>query len=293
MENEKTFDLLLVGHITKDRIITRDEETSSTGGAVYYGSFPASLFNDNVGVLTKLASRDHHILEEFHRAGIPVLPGESRETTTIQNIAKSADFERRRFVVDAVADPFSISDFGDIRSKVLMICPLMRGESSLELLKELDRRAEIGIDVQGFIRVKDGDTLRSSDWEDKEEGLSAVTYLKADKRETEILTGIDDVREATRVLSNLGPREILVTHQEGILLYAEGEYHSASFDAERIVGRTGRGDTAFATYLAKRFSSDPREALRWTAALVSRKLERQGPFKGPLELVEKNLSRPG
>lgn len=290
MENEKTFDLLLVGHITKDRIITRDGETNSIGGAVYYGSFPASLFNEKVGVLTKLASQDHHILEEFHRAGIPVLPRESRETTTIQNIAKSADFERRRFVVDAVADPFSISDFGDIRAKVILICPLMRGESSLELLKELDRRAEIGIDIQGFIRVKDGDTLHSSDWQDKEEGLSAVTYLKADKRETEILTGIDDVREATRVLSNLGPREILVTHKEGILLYAEGEYHSASFDAKRIVGRTGRGDTAFATYLAKRFSSGPQEALRWAAALVSRKLEHPGPFKGPLELVEQCTS---
>ena len=293
MENEKTFDLLLVGHITKDRIISQDGETSSTGGAVYYGSFPASLFSDSVGVLTKLASRDHHILEEFRRAGIPVFPREGRETTTIQNIAKSADFERRRFIVDAVADPFSISDFGDIRAKVFLICPLMKGESSLELLKQLSLRAEIGIDVQGFIRVKDGNTLRSSDWQDKEEGLSAVTYLKADKRETEILTGIDDVREAARVLSTLGPREILVTHQEGILLYAEVRYYSASFDAERIVGRTGRGDTAFATYLAKRFSSSPREALRWTAALVSRKLEHPGPFKGPLELVKNSMSRPG
>jgi len=293
MQGDYNFDLLLVGHITKDRIITSAGETHSTGGAVYYGSFPASLFNSKVGVLTKLASRDHHILQELRQAGIAVLPREGKETTTIQNIAKTADFERRRFVVEAVADPFSTSDFRDIRAKVILICPLMRGECSLEILKHLSGRAEIGIDVQGFIRVRDGDALRSSDWQDKEEGLSAVTYLKADKRETEILTGIDDLKEATRALSNLGPSEVIVTHPEGILLYAGGRYYSASFDAERIVGRTGRGDTAFATYLAKRLSADPQEALRWTAALVSRKLEHQGPFKGPLALVEDSLGRPG
>ena len=290
MENQKSFDLLLIGHVTRDRIITEQGETDSVGGAVYYGSFPAVLFTPNVGVVTKLAPGDLHLLEELRRAGITVLPRESTATTTIQNIAKSADFERRRFIVDAVAEPFSTEDLGGVRAKTIMISPLMKGECSVEILRHMKDRGEIGIDAQGFIRVRDGETLRSADWGEKEEGLACTTFLKTDKREAEILTGIDDMEEAAKVLSGLGPREVLVTHSDGILLYAEGATYSASFDSRGAAGRTGRGDTAFATYLAKRLTCDPEESLRWAAALVSRKLENHGPFKGPLSLVEASLT---
>jgi sugar/nucleoside kinase (ribokinase family) len=52
-----------------------------------------------------------------------------------------------------------------------------------------------------------------------------------------------------------------------------------------VVGRTGRGDTTFAGYLARRLDEGPAEALRFAAALVSIKIETPGPFQGTLSDV--------
>ena len=286
MTIQGNFDLVLAGHITKDRIIIDGKETVATGGAVYYGAFPASLFDVDVAVVTKLAHRDLHILDELREAGITVIHRESRATTVIQNIPKSADFERRRFVVDEVADPFTPADFDGIEARILTLCPLMKGEISLDILKSLSKRFELALDVQGFIRVRDGSALRSSDWPDKEEALSCITYLKTDKRETEILTGLDDVEQAALRLAALGPREVIVTDMEGVLLCVDGECRSVPFNVEKVVGRTGRGDTAFATYLANRIRRGCEESLGRAAALVSKKLGQNGAFKGPLSSIE-------
>jgi sugar/nucleoside kinase (ribokinase family) len=284
-------DLLLVGHLSKDRIVAGDSVTCSTGGAVFYGALPASLFELAVGVLTKCAAEDEPLLEPLRAAGIEVHVRPSARTTAIQNIAKTADFERRRFVVDAVADPFTAEDLAGVAARVISVCPLMRGEFPPALLVELARRAEVAADAQGFIRVRDGEGLRSADWPDKREALAAVTYLKTDRREAEILTGIDDAEQAARALCAMGPREVLVTQSAGLLVCDQGRCLTAAFDAQQVAGRTGRGDTALASYLAKRRSAPPEEALRWAAALVSRKLERPGPFAGPLALVERSLRR--
>lgn len=282
-------DLLLVGHLSKDRIVLGEQVTCSTGGAIFYGALPASLFEIAVGVLTKCAVDDAPLLEPLRAAGIEVHVRASATTTAIQNIAKTADFERRRFVIDDVAEPFAAADFAGLEARVISVCPLMRGEFPPALFAELARRAEVATDAQGFIRVRDGETLRSADWPEKLEALAHVTYLKTDRREAEILTGIDDAARAAEALCALGPREVLVTHTDGLLVCAEGRCRHVAFDADRVVGRTGRGDTALAAYLAKRRSAPPEEALRWAAAVVSRKLERQGPFTGPLELVASSL----
>ena len=47
-----------------------------------------------------------------------------------------------------------------------------------------------------------------------------------------------------------------------------------------LSGRTGRGDTTFATYLTERLSSDIPAALEFAAAAVSLKMEAPGPFNG-------------
>ena len=54
------------------------------------------------------------------------------------------------------------------------------------------------------------------------------------------------------------------------------------FSNRSVAGRTGRGDTTFAGYLAWRMDHGPAESLRFAAALVSIKMETPGPFQGTL-----------
>ena len=66
--NESAFDLVLVGAISKDENIYIDRNENSIGGAVTYGAFSAKNSGSKVGVITKLAEEDQHLLDRFHDA---------------------------------------------------------------------------------------------------------------------------------------------------------------------------------------------------------------------------------
>jgi sugar/nucleoside kinase (ribokinase family) len=69
----------------------------------------------------------------------------------------------------------------------------------------------------------------------------------------------------------------------------KGATYYETFSNSNISGRTGRGDTTFSAYLSWRLNHDPKESLKFAAALVSIKMETPGPFKGTLEDVLKRL----
>jgi sugar/nucleoside kinase (ribokinase family) len=139
--------------------------------------------------------------------------------------------------------------------------------------------------VQGFVRVREGDDLVFRHWPDMREGLAHVTYLKVDRAEAELLTSQTDLQVAARQLAAYGPREIVVTQSSGVTVYADGCFYQAPFTPRSLTGRTGRGDTCFATYVGKRLSASPEEACRWAAAVTTLKQERPGPWRGSLDDV--------
>jgi len=278
----ESFDVILIGHVTRDVLINGDAETHQTGGAVYYGAAPLKALGLRVAVRTKLAHQDQDLLEEFHQQDIPVFALPSRETTRITITYPSGDGERRKFFIGAVADPFAIEDVADLQAAIIHLCPLMQGEISAEIVRFLSERAKLGLDVQGFVRVRNGDTLRSSAWEEKQNVLPFIHYLKADQREAEILTGLQDLHQAAELLASWGPREVLLTHKEGVLLLADGCFYSAPFTSRELTGRTGRGDTCMASYLGRRLTHSADQACRFAAAVVSVKLKQAGPFRGDL-----------
>jgi sugar/nucleoside kinase (ribokinase family) len=76
-------------------------------------------------------------------------------------------------------------------------------------------------------------------------------------------------------------------------VFAEGTFHEARFTPREVRGRTGRGDTTFATYIATRLEADPEYACRFAAAVVSLKIERPGPYRGSRGDAEKFLRANG
>jgi sugar/nucleoside kinase (ribokinase family) len=141
-------------------------------------------------------------------------------------------------------------------------------------------RGPVGMDVQGFVRVPQGTELVFQQWPDMREGLAHITYLKVDKAEAELLTGETDLQKAARKLAAFGPREIVLTQSSGVTVHVEGKTYQAPFVPRNLTGRTGRGDTCFGTYVAKRLSVSPEEACRWAAAVTTLKQERPGPWRG-------------
>ncbi len=111
------------------------------------------------------------------------------------------------------------------------------------------------------------------DWSDKLEYLKYFDFfLKTDAAEAEILTGLTDRREAAKQLYAWGAKEILISHNSEMLVYDGKDFFTCPVKARNLSGRTGRGDTTFGAYLAKRMMgvSIP-DALLFATAAVSLK----------------------
>ena len=104
--------------------------------------------------------------------------------------------------------------------------------------------------------------------------------------EAKLLTGEDDRYEAARRLAAYGPKEVLLTHSGGVLVYHDGVCDEAPFVPQEVRGRSGRGDTCTSAYLSRRLTASPAEAVAWAAAVTSLKLEAEGPFRREVAEVE-------
>ena len=290
MAGATDFDVLMIGHFAKDRLVVDGQVEEASGGAVYYGSIVLRRLGIRVAIATRLHPEDFFRLDELRREGVEVFAAPGPATTGIENIYNSADMERRICKPLAFAGPFLAGDVPPVTARVYLLVPIIAGEVDLPLLKAMASRGPVGMDVQGFVRVREGDTLVFRHWPDMREGLSHITYLKVDRAEAELLTGETDLQKAARKLAAYGPREIVLTQSAGVTVYADGQVHQAPFTPRSLAGRTGRGDTCFATYVGKRLTSSPAEACRWAGAVTTLKEEQPGPWRGNQAEVEALLA---
>ena len=286
-------DIAVIGHFAKDKIIVRGEERVSSGGSVYYGAIVLRRMGLRVAVITRLRQDDFGLLDELKDEGILVFAQPAEQTSGIENLYFTEDMDRRRCKPLGFAGPFRSEDLPDIQAETFLVGPIMAGEVDIPLLRTLSSKGAVALDAQGFVRVREGDELVFRDWPQKREGLALVDVLKVDTAEAEVLTGQSDVRQAMQELAAYGPREIVLTRPQGVLVYASGEYHQAPFNPRVVRGRTGRVDTCFAGYLGRRLTADPEEACRFAAAMTSLKMEQPGPFRGSVSGVESELTSEG
>jgi len=284
--NIPPLDLLMVGHFAKDVLVVDGHRQTASGGGVYYGSIAARQFGLSVGVATRLHPTDFPLLDEMTSAGVQVFAAAADATSGIENTYRSDDMERRICKLLGFAGPVRPADVPDVPARLIAITPIIAGEVDLPLLKHLAGRAPVALDIQGFVRVRENGALVFKQWPDMADGLKHVTYLKVDRAEAELLTGLTDLSAAARRLAQFGPKEIVVTQSSGVTVYAEGRIHHAPFTPRSLAGRTGRGDTCFATYLGKRLSLSAAEAAQWAGAVTTLRQEQPGPWRGPVSAAE-------
>ncbi|MFC2115623.1 PfkB family carbohydrate kinase [Bacteroidota bacterium] len=291
--NKTIYDILIIGNYTKDTIVTPSGTRYVDGGGFNYGAHVAAMMGLKVAAMTRLAEEDKHVVENLKNIGVDVFPFYSPKSTLLQLFYPTSNVDERNLTVKSVADPFLPEHMNGVDAKIFLLNASTRGEISLKVIKELKKKnAMIVADLQGYIRViaPEG-TLHYIEWPEKKEVLSRVDILKSDAVEGEFLTGEKDIRVQAKMLSELGPSEIVLTHRNGILVFAGGKYYEAPFSYGKLVGRSGRGDTCISSYVCKRISSSPEESIIWSAAVTSLKMEAEGPIKREMSEVEAHIRR--
>lgn len=281
------FDIAFVGHYTKDTIVYPDVTRVVDGGAFNYGAHVAVRMGLRTAVVTRLAREDWHVVEELERLGVTAAAVAAPASTNLRLVYPTGNLDERTIEITSSAGPFTVADVGELRARAVAIGASVRGEVPDEVVSALAARCELlALDVQGFMRVVVDGRLAFDDWPGKAAILPTVSVLKTDAVEAERLTGRRDREEAARQLAALGPREVLLTWNGGVLVHHEGRIHQAPFVPEAVRGRSGRGDTCTSAYLSRRLAAPPEEAVTWAAAVTSLKLEAEGPFRRDRAEVE-------
>lgn len=276
------YDVMFIGPATRDHNIDyQGDEVRDIGGAVYFCAYAARAAQANVFSAIKISPEDADILErfDFPKESLALLP--SRRTTLMRNTYFSADRERRKAECLAQSDPITLDEIPQVYCRLYHLCGLLYGDFPNELISGLKKRGMVSADAQGFLRHNENGSMNFHDWVDKREYLPLFDFLKTDAAEAEILTGLSDRHEAAKQLFAWGSRETMISHNTEMLVYDGREFYTCPVKARNLSGRTGRGDTTFASYLSRRILGDDiPTALEYATAMVSYKMEKPGPFLG-------------
>jgi sugar/nucleoside kinase (ribokinase family) len=276
-----SFDFVSVGAYTKDTIVTLSGTRYVDGGGYSYSAHAARLAGIHVGAVTRLAAEDRTSTDLLRSVGVEVLIHESPDSTLMRLEYPTDNVDERILTVAAVADPFEPQHVANVSAKGILVSASIRGEVPLSVVEVLRSNASLlGLDVQGFVRIRtDKGTLAYEAWPEMSRVLALVDVLKSDAVEGEFLTGEKDLHAIARKLASYGPREIVLTHKDGLLVLADGKTYERPFLPQPLRGRSGRGDTCVGSYLSRRLSADPSDATRWAAAVTTLKLEAEGPVR--------------
>ena len=287
----KTYDLMIIGPATREiNIDYTGAEDRSAGGAVIFCTPAAQSVGGNVFAAVKIAPEDRDILDVLRMDGEDVALLPSGKTTLMRNEYFTADRERRNSSCPAQSDPILPEEIPDVPCKLYHLAGLLYGDFPNELIEFLHGRGLVSADAQGFLRHNENGKLCFHDWEDKLKYLPYMDFLKTDAAEAEILTGLTDREAAARQLHAWGAKEILISHNTEMLAYDGKDLFTCPVMARNLSGRTGRGDTTFAAYLAMRMTgANMKDALLYATACVSLKMETPGVFRGTRGDVEEYI----
>lgn len=276
-------DICCIGHITLDKIITPKLETYMPGGtAFYFAHALANLDHSRFRLITSVGPEEMDAAEAIKARGIDVEVIPSRRSVFFENKYGDNPNDRTQRVL-AKADPFTADNLRHARARIFHLGTLLADDFPLDVLRLLSEKGIVSVDAQGYLREVRGEHVHAIDWTDKEEALRHIDILKANEKEMETITGSSDPREAARIISGWGCREVILTlGDHGSLIYADGVFHDIpAYPTPEVIDATGCGDTYMAGYLYSRSrGAGYVEAGKFAAAMCTIKLAHAGPFKG-------------
>jgi sugar/nucleoside kinase (ribokinase family) len=290
-----TFDVCVLGHVTKDLIrIPGRPDQQQAGGTAYYTAVALKSLGLDVAVVTKVAEADEaRLLDGLKTRGIRVFNGRTSTTTTFENVYSDPQLSSRSQCVRSIAASFSPEDIQGIDARAFHIGPLTGEETPIDVLEAIrEKTGEVCLDGQGMLRVVKNGVVELDRWPEYESGLALVDVLKVDDLEAEKLVGDKDPEDAARKLEACGPREVLVTFADrGSMVLHEGRIaYVPAIRPAKPIDATGCGDTYAAGYLFRRLEgAEPTDAAWFAAATASLKLERYGAFEASADAVRARL----
>jgi len=290
-------EIVVVGHLSRDLIITPEYQRESLGGGTAYAMIAPHLGALGAGIVTRVGSN-------FEQEYINVLKSSNLDMSGFRTAGKNStrfvneyDAQGRRTQrVDAIAPEIRASDLlpNHLQANIIHFSPLLYEVhySCIEAARQYG--ALVSLDVQGYTRTVDDGKVIPKIWGEAMQVLRYVDVVKCDIDELELTMGKGTETALVTKMQTVGPRIVIITKdQAGSTIYTR----NAQIDipmviADKMVDTTGSGDTYIIGFLLEYMrTGDVRRAGLFGATCASYNLESVGPYDLPTrDLVEKRMS---
>ncbi len=257
-------DLVVVGHIAIDTVITAEGSRTQLGGPPTYVSLVARKLGLDIGVITKVGGDMPSSLRgQLQGRGID-LRGQIMEGASTTRFTLDYRGAERRLSIDSICEEIRPEDVHDPPEAVL-IAPIV-GEVPPTTSSSLAEARFIALDPQGFVReVRRNGTVWPKRWLDQDL-LRRVTVYKSSGEELELVTGEISPLLGLRKILDLGAEVAIATigEQGALMLTKDSGFRIPVHRVQVVLDPTGAGDAFMGGFLSEYL--DGEEAF-WCAAM--------------------------
>ncbi|MFX1560440.1 MAG: PfkB family carbohydrate kinase [Promethearchaeota archaeon] len=293
-------EIVVVGHLSRDLIITPEARREAIGGGSAYAMLAPKIGAFGAGIVSKVGFD----LEEAYRislisSGLDLtgLHYEGAHTTRFVNTYDETGERTQR--VEALAPQIKVTDFTDAHSEasVIHFSPLSRDEIDTSCYhRACEEGALTSLDVQGYLRsISDSGLVSPCNWPESDRILRLVDVVKLHDSELWGINAGESELSAVSYILDLGPRIVIVTRDyRGSTIYTRNTQVDIPLVlANAQVDPTGCGDTYAIGFLLEYMrSANVARAGLFAATCSSFNVETIGPYDLPDRVMVETRMHP-
>ncbi|MFW9834608.1 MAG: carbohydrate kinase family protein [Candidatus Thorarchaeota archaeon] len=293
-------EIVVVGHLSRDLIITPESRQELLGGGTAYAMLAPKIGAFGAGIISKVGSD----FEESYKitlmtSGLNLLGLHYEGDTTTRFVNEYDEEGVRSQRVEHLAPQITPADFSDdhCQAGIIHFSPLSCNEidSDCYIIAREDG-ALVSLDAQGYLRcITDDCRVTPREWPESDKILSLVDIVKLHDSELRIINSDESELSAVSHILDLGPRIVMVTrdHRGSTIYTRNTQVDIPLVLANAQVDTTGCGDTYTVGFLLEYMrTANVARAGIFAATCSSFNVETMGPYDMPDRMMVETRMRP-
>jgi sugar/nucleoside kinase (ribokinase family) len=293
-------EIVIVGHLSRDLIITPESRQELLGGGTAYAMLAPKIGAFGAGIISKVGSDfDESYKIALMTSGLNLLGLHYEGDITTRFVNEYDEEGVRTQHVEHLAPQIIPSDFSDdhCQASIIHFSPLSCNEIDFDCYSiAREEGALVSLDVQGYLRsISDDCRVASKEWPESDEILSLIDIVKLHDSELQIINSDESELSAVSNILDLGPRIVMVTrdHRGSTIYTRNTQVDIPLVLANAQVDTTGCGDTYAIGFLLEYMrTANVAHAGLFAATCSSFNVETMGPYDLPDRMMVETRMRP-
>ncbi|MHA2207737.1 MAG: carbohydrate kinase family protein [Candidatus Thorarchaeota archaeon] len=290
-------EIVVIGHLSRDLILTPESRTETIGGGPAYAMIAPKIGALGAGIISCVGEDfEDDYIATLETAGLNVSGIQKRGAKSTRFINEYDEEGRRTQRVECIGSPLSPSDVlpQHMGASIYHFSPLTADEIPYSVIDSVRVGGPlISIDSQGFLRGIEDEIIIEREWPNRDEILALADVVKFDEAELKLAYDSQSELSSVTELLSIGPRMVLVTRdRRGSTVYTRNTQKDIPLVlANAQTDPTGCGDVYVISFLLEYMrTGDVKRAGLFGATCSSFNVETTGPYDLPTrEQVERRM----